>query len=173
MTRSRIALLLALCLVSGPALAADGDAEVKITIADSTANEMMAQAYKANVGKKNETANGYEKVEQLGEDIIRESFKKDGQMGSLTSLVNGRTTVEIRTTGLPASEMRVWLERIDRNSIAAAKPEEETGVIAQGDLVKALPKSPDGWQGGRPEEVTSSAMGFTLSQAMATYTKKK
>lgn len=173
MMRSPLALALALCLAAGSALAADGAAEVKITIADSTANEMMAQAYKANVGKKTENAEGYEKVEQVGDDIVRESFKKTSQIGSLTSLVNGRTTVEVRTTGLPASELRAWLERVDRNAIAAAKADEETGVIPQGDLVKALPKSPDGWQGGRPEEVTSSAMGFTLSQAMATYTKKK
>jgi len=172
MMRSLLAPVVALCLSATGALAADAAPEVKITIADSTANEMMAQAYKSNIGKKHENADGYEKVEKVGDDVVRESYKKTSQLGSLTALINGRTTVEVRTTALPASEMRAWLQRIDRNLLLTAKADEETGVIPQGDLVKALPKSPDGWEGTQPEEVTSSAMGFTLSQAMGTYKKK-
>lgn len=167
-------LLVAFCLAASASLAraADGP-EVKITIADSTAGDMMAQAYKQNVGVNQKSDEGYEKVEQVGDLIVRESYKNAESKGSLTALVKERTTVEIDTTGLPASAMREWLERVDTAVVADAKPDEETKVIPQGDLVKALPPAPDGWKASRPEEVTSSTMGFTLSQAIRTYEKKK
>jgi hypothetical protein len=162
-------MILALLLLA-PGLAIG--AEVRITIADSTAGEMMAQAYKQNVGAKHESDSGYEKVEKVGDLIVRESFKNAEQKGSLTALVNERATVEVNTKGLPASVLREWLDRVNTGIIAAAQPDGESKVIPQGELAKALPEPPEGWKAGRAEEVTSSSMGFTLSQATRTYEKK-
>lgn len=158
-----------LCLLLASA-AAVGAAEVKITIADSTAAEMMAQAYKQNVGRKHESEDGYEKIEKVGDLIVRESYKNGTKSGSLTALVNERSTIEIGTKDLPASALREWLGKVNADVVAAGKPDAETKVIPQGELVKALPEAPKGWKAGRPEEVITSAMGFTLSQATRTYT---
>ncbi len=174
----RLALGLVLALTSLPAAhAADAPAApagptVTITIGDSTAAPMMAQAYQANIGRKKETPEGYDKVEKDGDRIIRESYVNGPKTGALTALVGGHFTVEVKTTGLPASELRAWLERVDQKRLARVQPDAESQVAPHGELSKALPEPPDGWTAERPNEVTTSAEGFTLSQADRTYKKK-
>jgi hypothetical protein len=174
----RLVLGLVLTLTSLPAAhAADAPAApagptVTITIADSTAAQMMAQAYQANIGRKKETPEGYEKIEKDGDRIIRESYLNGPKTGAATALLGGRITVEVKTTGLPASDLRAWLDRVDQKRLARLQPDAESGVAPHGELSKALPEAPDGWMGERPNEVTTSAAGFTLSQADRTYKKK-
>ena len=167
------ALPVALVLLFGATAVRAADAPpVTITIADSTAAAMMSQAYQANVGRKKESAEGYEKVEKVGDAIVRESYTNATKTGSLTALVAGHLTIEVKTVGLPASELRSWLERVDQKRLVAAEVDKESGVVSHSTLSKALPEPPEGWTAERPNEVTTSAAGFTLSQADRAYKKK-
>ena len=146
--------------------------QVTIAIGDSTAAQMMAQAYQANVGRKNETPEGYEKIEKVGDEIVREQYVNATKTGAATALVGGHITVEVKTVGLPASDVRAWLDRVDRKRLVNVKPDAESQVAPHDELSKSLPEPPEGWTAGRPNEVTTSAAGFTLSQADRVYKKK-
>jgi hypothetical protein len=166
-----LAMVFVLALDAAALHAADAP-QVTITISDSTAAEMLAQAYQANVGRKKETPEGYEKVEKIGDEIVRESYVKASQTGLLTSLFANHITIEVKTNGLPSSELRAWLARVDHKRLARVEADAESKVAPHSELSKALPEPPEGWTAERPNEVTTAAAGFTLSQADRVYKKK-
>jgi len=66
---------------------------------------------------------GFERTATVDGRRIRESWRKDGQVAELQTVVGGRFLVEIETRGLAVEQARALLSRIDLRKLEAMKDE--------------------------------------------------
>ena len=155
-----------------PAVAAKTGPRVTITITDSTANQMLAQAFAATVGVNADSEEGYQKGYELGGNPAREEYRRKERSGNLTVLVNERLTIAVETQDLPSEELRKWLGRVDLQKLAKLQPGEGRALIPDQQLIPHLPEPPKGWTAERAVSLGSQGAGFQISQANRVYRKK-
>jgi hypothetical protein len=147
--------------------------EVTITITDSTANQMLAQAFAATVGVDQKSDVGYQKGYDIRGNPVREEYENARRGGSLTALVRGRFTVAVEVVELPAEELRTWFDRVDLAKLETLEPEKGQALVRDTKLIPYVPDPPAGWTAQPATSLGSQGAGFQISQATRVYRKKK
>ncbi|MEA2625251.1 MAG: hypothetical protein QOD06_1296 [Candidatus Binatota bacterium] len=147
--------------------------EVTITITDSTANQMLSQAFAATVGVDQKSDAGYQKGYDIRGNPVREEYENARRGGSLTALVHGRFTVAVEVVELPAEELRTWFDRVDLAKLEALEPEKGQPLVRDTKLIPYVPDPPVGWMAQPATSLGSQGAGFQISQATRVYRKKK
>lgn len=98
-----------------------GGSSVNMHIMDSSESAPMLQAKTAMWAFSNETTEGYQKGVTMDGAKGIEQYENAGKKGSVFLLVAGRYILQVETHGLPASELQVWVKRIDIRKLAEVK----------------------------------------------------
>lgn len=100
---------------------ADNAPTATINIVDSANNKQFQDATKAMWGVTSDTPQGYDKDVTVNGLPGFEHFANTDQTGVLWVIAGGRFFVQVETTRLPATELQVWLSRLDLKKLAEMK----------------------------------------------------
>lgn len=111
-----------------------GDNSVRIRITDYSESPKMTEILERvaavtagtretldRAGISADTTKGYSKSVTIDGMNLVEKYENAGKKGTVSALVAGRYYVQIKTQGLPASELQAWVKRIDLKRLAEVK----------------------------------------------------